>query len=189
MKSEELLPSSSISSLPFKTMKITMFYLKHDREHNCSVTSILPYCTVMVLMIFFMSTTAYSSNRLRAPQSLNPYSQKMVQSDPQQTTIYNKLVTLPVVFYQEFMSPYWGYSCSHRPSCSSYSILAIKKHGPFIGLVMTFDRLQREANEAKYSPLIKESNQTYVLDPVENNDFWWYHQRSCVPLNSCPPDQ
>lgn len=42
---------------------------------------------------------------------------------------------------------------------------------------MTFDRLQHESNEARYSPLIKINGETKVYDPVENNDFWW-HKKS-----------
>jgi hypothetical protein len=74
------------------------------------------------------------------------------------------------------MSPYWGNKCAHHPSCSRYSLLAIKKHGPVIGFVMTFDRLQHESNEAKYSPLFKINSETKVYDPLENNDFWWYKE-------------
>lgn len=33
--------------------------------------------------------------------------------------------------------------CSFSPSCSEYGLLSVKKYGPFIGMMNTFDRLTR----------------------------------------------
>jgi hypothetical protein len=85
-----------------------------------------------------------------------------------------KVFSAPIMFWRKIMSRHWGIRCSHYPSCSKYSLLAIEKHGPIIGFVMTFDRLQHESNEARYSPVAVINGETRVLDPVENNDFWWY---------------
>lgn len=35
--------------------------------------------------------------------------------------------------YQYTLSPFLGKSCRYTPTCSVYSIEAIKKHGPFKG--------------------------------------------------------
>ena len=35
--------------------------------------------------------------------------------------------------YQYTLSPYLGRSCRYTPTCSAYSVDAIKKHGPFKG--------------------------------------------------------
>ena len=35
--------------------------------------------------------------------------------------------------YQYTLSPYIGHSCRYTPTCSVYSVEAIKKYGPFKG--------------------------------------------------------
>ena len=78
-----------------------------------------------------------------------------------------------VKFYQYALSPVIGSRCSMYPSCSSYSLLVLKKHGGLIGFAMTVDRLMHEAEELRSGPLIEDNGRYLVYDPVENNDFWW----------------
>lgn len=51
--------------------------------------------------------------------------------------------TLPVRFYQMAISPYLPKSCRHIPTCSEYTIQAIKIHGIFIGTYYGFRRIIR----------------------------------------------
>lgn len=44
-------------------------------------------------------------------------------------------------FYQYAISPYLPPSCRYTPSCSSYGIEALKKHGPFKGAWLTIKRI------------------------------------------------
>lgn len=67
-----------------------------------------------------------------------------------------------------------GERCPSEPTCSSYSAQVFKKHGFFIGWVMTVDRLIHEADEGRNSPLVKRDGVFKIFDPVHNNDFWWY---------------
>jgi hypothetical protein len=67
-----------------------------------------------------------------------------------------------------------GQRCPSEPTCSSYSAQAFKKHGFFIGWVMTVDRLIHEADEGRLSPLVRRDGEVKIFDPVKNNDFWWY---------------
>lgn len=67
-----------------------------------------------------------------------------------------------------------GDRCPMYPTCSQYSLLAMHKHGPFIGIIMTADRLMHEADERDFAPARKVGNRYRFIDPVENNDFWWY---------------
>jgi len=78
----------------------------------------------------------------------------------------------------------WGYissvdgdRCPMHPSCSAYSLQAIKKHGFPIGFVMTADRLIHEGKEMDYAPLVRTGDKYKFYDPVGNNDFWWYEVR------------
>jgi putative membrane protein insertion efficiency factor len=43
------------------------------------------------------------------------------------------VVILPVRFYQIVIGPLLPKMCNFHPSCSEYFILAVKKHGPFVG--------------------------------------------------------
>jgi putative membrane protein insertion efficiency factor len=77
-------------------------------------------------------------------------------------------------FYQQYISPVIGDRCQMYPSCSSYAVEAIKKHGCLIGSIMTSDRLIHEANETDHAPFIEIEGDSGYYDPVSGNDFWWY---------------
>jgi hypothetical protein len=67
-----------------------------------------------------------------------------------------------------------GDRCQMSPTCSEYSIQAFKKHGFFLGFIMTFDRLIHENDELSLSTRIGTGSSRRVYDPVSNNDFWWH---------------
>ena len=65
--------------------------------------------------------------------------------------------------------------CPMYPSCSEYSIQCFEKHGLFMGWIMTHDRLMRcGRDELKLSPTGIVNGKWKCIDPVGNNDFWWY---------------
>jgi len=81
-----------------------------------------------------------------------------------------------VNLYREHISPIDGDRCPSLPTCSSYSLQAMEKHGFFFGWMMTVDRLLHEGKEeTKVSPVIYFEGNWRIFDPVQNNDFWWYH--------------
>jgi uncharacterized protein len=51
------------------------------------------------------------------------------------------LLVLPVKFYQFIISPMIGPSCRYTPTCSAYTIEALKKHGPLKGLWLSIKRI------------------------------------------------
>ena len=67
-----------------------------------------------------------------------------------------------------------GDRCQMSPTCTQYSIQAIEKHGFFVGLIMTADRLIHENNEMDMAPLVRSGSAYRFYDPVGSNDFWWY---------------
>jgi putative component of membrane protein insertase Oxa1/YidC/SpoIIIJ protein YidD len=81
-----------------------------------------------------------------------------------------------LTFYQKVIGPVNSGRCPMYPTCSQFSVLAIRKHGPVVGIVMTADRLIHELDEQRFAPMIKVGNRYRFHDPVENNDFWWYHE-------------
>jgi putative membrane protein insertion efficiency factor len=46
-------------------------------------------------------------------------------------------------FFQEYISPIDGARCQFAPTCSAFGHQAIRQHGPWLGLLMTTDRLMR----------------------------------------------
>lgn len=78
-----------------------------------------------------------------------------------------------VRLFQHFISSIDGARCSMYPTCSHYSLLAFKKHGPVMGYIMTTDRLIHESDEPRFVPRIEKHGFIRFYDPVKNNDFWW----------------
>ena len=68
-----------------------------------------------------------------------------------------KVLLLSIEKYHEYVSPHLNgiVSCKFTPSCSSYAIMALKKHGAFIGTKMIIVRL------AKCSPLSSAHGEDY----------------------------
>ncbi|QBO36736.1 membrane protein insertion efficiency factor YidD [Periweissella cryptocerci] len=55
-----------------------------------------------------------------------------------------KTVLLALVhFYQRFISPMFPPSCRYYPTCSTYTIIALKKHGALKGSIMGMARILR----------------------------------------------
>ncbi len=55
--------------------------------------------------------------------------------------LLSKLLIGFVRLYQAFLSPLLGAKCRFTPTCSAYSIEAIKKHGPRKGLWLAIKRI------------------------------------------------
>ncbi|MBN1415833.1 MAG: membrane protein insertion efficiency factor YidD [Bacteroidales bacterium] len=54
-----------------------------------------------------------------------------------------KLLILPVRLYQYTISPLFPSSCRHYPSCSEYTINALKVHGILKGSILSIWRILR----------------------------------------------
>ena len=101
-----------------------------------------------------MQTAQADEGLLRGPRKIARAGAEAADLAAAQPGIAEKIVAAPVLFYQHFLGSSWGHRCPSYPSCSNYALLAIGKHGAFLGSVMTFDRLLHEAEEARYSPQI-----------------------------------
>ncbi|PEH06108.1 MULTISPECIES: membrane protein insertion efficiency factor YidD [Lactobacillus] len=69
-----------------------------------------------------------------------------------------KILIFIVRIYQALISPLFPPSCRYYPTCSSYMIDALKKHGPILGLIMGISRILR------CNPFIRGG-----VDPVPDN--------------------
>jgi uncharacterized protein len=129
--------------------------------------------TILFFTLFWTQSSSAENPLLRAPRKAVRASAEAPQRVDRQQGPLEGIVAAPVLFYQHFLSPQWGRRCAYYPSCSDYSLLAIGKHGALMGAVLTFDRLQHEADEARSAPLVLIGGQIKVYDPLENNDDWW----------------
>lgn len=58
-------------------------------------------------------------------------------------TILSFPFILLIKIYKYFISPLTPMSCRHIPSCSTYSVQALKTHGPIKGLIMSLKRISK----------------------------------------------
>ncbi|CCY09370.1 putative membrane protein insertion efficiency factor [Porphyromonas sp. CAG:1061] len=54
-----------------------------------------------------------------------------------------QLLLLPIYFYKRAISPMLPPYCRFTPSCSTYAVEALKKHGPIKGLLLAIWRILR----------------------------------------------
>ncbi|MDR3706283.1 MAG: membrane protein insertion efficiency factor YidD [Paludibacteraceae bacterium] len=57
--------------------------------------------------------------------------------------IISFILLLPIYFYQRAISPMLPSACRYTPTCSQYTIEAIKKYGPAKGLWLGIKRILR----------------------------------------------
>ena len=55
--------------------------------------------------------------------------------------VFTKLLIKIIKGYKFLISPLLGNSCRYLPTCSDYSIEALKKHGPLKGSFMSLKRI------------------------------------------------
>ena len=55
--------------------------------------------------------------------------------------LLSKFFILLIRIYQYTLSPYMGRACRYTPTCSVYSVEAIKKYGPFKGGWLALKRI------------------------------------------------
>ena len=79
----------------------------------------------------------------------------------------------PIRFFQRYLSSADGHRCPMTPSCSSYALQAVKRHGSIKGWIMASDRLLRcGRDELKLSPSVMTRNGIRCQDPLDQNDVW-----------------
>jgi putative component of membrane protein insertase Oxa1/YidC/SpoIIIJ protein YidD len=113
-----------------------------------------------ILVSVFLAGTALAAEPITLPEKqLNPA----------------PVVTAPIRFFQKYVSGADGHRCPMTPSCSSYTLKAIQRHGAIKGWIMACDRLMRcGRDELKLGPPVITPNGWRHSDPVRNNDFWWH---------------
>ncbi len=144
---------------------------------------------LLVASLLWMPAAVADEGLLRGPRRTVRTGTAAVEQTAPHQGIMERIAAAPVLFYQQFLGPSWGRQCSYHPSCSNYALLAVRKHGAFLGSIMAFDRLQHESDEGRYSPPILARGTIKVYDPLENNDYWWYRPDRPGAAASAGPDR
>lgn len=134
--------------------------------------------TTLIIFIAFTAVNTSAQDTFTPWDFNNPGPQQLEGAGPAKMSPGAKILTGGLHFYREYISQVDGERCKMYPSCSAYALAAIKKHGFFLGYMMTADRLIHESNEMDTAPKIKLKNgKERFYDPVEANDFWWSGNR------------
>lgn len=70
--------------------------------------------------------------------------------------------------YKNTLSKVDGNSCRFYPSCSTFGLRAVRRHG-LLGVAMTFGRLHKNHQDARHYPM---NQPPFLDDPVANYGFW-----------------
>lgn len=95
-------------------------------------------------------------------------------------SLLSRVVMDGLSFFSEYISKVDGDRCPMYPTCASYSRQVVHKHGFFVGIVMTADRLIHEGNETDYAPLVRAGTRIRYYDPVHWNDYWWFDEKKNI---------
>jgi len=127
---------------------------------------------IVILLLFVLSGPLHAADQ----KPFGPWENHAAQGEAgerERADFPSSFLIRSVRFYQDYISPVTGQRCPMHPSCSAYSIQAIKKHGFLMGIIMTADRLIHESDEISLGPIVEVEGELKIHDSVENNDFWW----------------
>lgn len=86
-------------------------------------------------------------------------------------------------FFRKVLSRADGNRCAMHPSCSTYALSSLRKHGALMGWVMACDRLLRCGHdEVRLAPVVRVGQRRQAYDPVSGNDFWWWSPPQAAPV-------
>ncbi len=102
------------------------------------------------------------------PWEITPKPQKQMLHATNKVSPLQPLVR----FFQRYISPVDGPRCPMYPTCSTYALQALDKHGPLLGVFLTVDRLYREIDPNEHQQPITKGGYIRFDDPLTKNDFW-----------------
>ncbi|MEA1935748.1 MAG: membrane protein insertion efficiency factor YidD [Thermodesulfobacteriota bacterium] len=132
---------------------------------------------IILMVLISLSAPCYGGNSDSfVPWNFNnPGPEEKIGTSP---SFSGHLLMQGVKIFSKYISRVDGDRCPMHPTCSAYSLQVIKKHGFFIGFMMTAGRLIHESNEMDYAPLVQVGDRCKFYDPVSDNDFWWYNSNN-----------
>jgi len=136
--------------------------------------------TAIFTIVFISSVCFGDQNNYFVPWDFNGTSHKELSGkspEREDMSLASQISINGIKLFIRYISRVDGDRCPMYPTCSSYGIEAIKKHGVLTGIVMTADRLIHESNEMDYAPIIKVGDRYRYYDSLSHNDYWWSEGR------------
>lgn len=135
---------------------------------------------ILFALIILATTTGWGAGDLFEPWEYGnqPASHSTVKHEEGSASLPVRMALGGLNFFSGYISKVDGDRCPMYPTCASYSRQSFRKHGFFIGMVMTADRLIHETNEMDYVPRVNVGGTMRYYDPVSWNDYWWYSSKS-----------
>jgi len=131
------------------------------------MTRIMPLLAVLALL----TVLALSPLPALAADTWGPWEAKSgrPREEPQaDTSPFDQAVR----FFQRTISRVDGPRCPMYPTCSAYSRQALAKHGPWVGTMLTVDRLIHENDPREKRHPVKIGGRVRYADPLSANDYW-----------------
>ncbi len=127
----------------------------------------------MIRLASLLLLTACLCGQQATAEDWGPWEVPQQQAKRESSSVESAPLQLAVQLFQKYISPIDGPRCPMYPTCSSYSLQALHKHGPIIGTFLTVDRLYREGDPHERRRPIEKWGRIRFYDPLEDNDFWW----------------
>lgn len=123
----------------------------------------------ILLLVLFCSPAFAEWEPWEPSSKRQQQTQRQTETDPLQQMVKT---------FQKYISPVDGARCRMYPTCSGYARQALHKHGTFVGMMMTVDRLYREPDPIERQEPIYKWGYKRFYDPLAENDFWWDKQEN-----------
>jgi uncharacterized protein len=121
---------------------------------------------MLSLLVYSGSAVFASPEKMRGPDA-KPF--RTVEGRDPQTSVSSVVFLGAISVFQKYISPTDGDRCGFSPSCSAFGRDAVDRQGPFLGVLVTADRLMRCTLFKRPGPDYLPLPDGRLFDPVENN--------------------
>ena len=94
-----------------------------------------------------------------------------VGSSSERVGTFRNTAWIGLRIYQVLVSPSDGARCSMYPSCSYYTLEAVRRRGPFLGAFMGTARIMATHRDPE-RPLCRAAGRLYTYAPPEDDEWW-----------------
>jgi len=110
-------------------------------------TPLTPRCRRLLWLLFLAAGLVLGQSGACLATGMNgppkPLSNRPNTAPEKVTAGLSQPLLNAIRFFQKYVSPIDGVRCQFSPTCSAFGHQAIDRHGPWLGVLMTADRLVR----------------------------------------------
>lgn len=121
-----------------------------------------------VILCVAKASHALETHKMKAPLNLHA-NMDHTKRDNESLSPLRHAMLESVRFFQGWVSPIDGSRCNFSPTCSRYGYEAVNNYGPYLGIIMTADRLMRCSYLTETEPTYSRLPNGKFHDPVADN--------------------